>query len=264
MTSKTTFLSTCTIAAIITSNTFGVVALFEDFEDSTVTYTINSLSDYYTGARTATDIGEASDLPIADYISRVNYTETPNGTLSNQQGSAYFGVEDLNSTATHGSALSAASLTFSSIDISTFGTDFSFSAYFGEVLGTAESWDHSGTTSDLVGVFARVDGGSWSQFFQIAASVVNGGAVAPAVDLNLDGLGEGAEINEILTNYSVDLGSLGAGSLLDVEIRFNALSSANEDIAIDNVTITGVVPEPSTTLLLSLFTAMSLFKRSRK
>lgn len=238
-----------------TGTTNASIALFEDFEDSTISYTFAANDEEGT-------IDESTPAPLAGverYIGRLRYdsieSHLTDDQLLNQQGDSFFGAQD------YGGFDSSATLTWTGIDVSSFGTDYTFSAFFGEVDdGSNNDWD----SDDSVTVWVNLDGSGFQQIFGLESidsitSVNN----APAIDTNLNGVGDGAEITNTLTRYSVDIGSsLGAATTLDLEIRIQGLASANEDIAIDNVLI-GVIPEPSSTLLLGLG-GLSLFIRRKR
>ncbi len=236
-----------------TGTTNASIALFEDFEDSTISYTF--AADHDAGT-----INESNPAPlagVADYIGRLRYDSIEShltvDQLLNQQGDSFFGAQD------YGGIGASATLNWTGIDVSSFGTDYTFSAFFGEVDdGLENDWDDN----DSVTVWVNLDGSGFQQIFGIE-STNNAPNATPSIDTNLDGVGNGAEITNTLTRYSVDIGSsLGAATTLDLEIRIQGLASNNEDIAIDNVQI-GVIPEPSSTLLLGLG-GLSLFIRRKR
>ncbi|GAB5521856.1 MAG: hypothetical protein RhofKO_41070 [Rhodothermales bacterium] len=126
-------------------------------------------------------------------------------------------------------------MTFSGINISG-QSDVFFNALFAEdATGASEHYD----SADYVRVFASIDGGGEIQIFGIEGS--GGTNTAPFVDTNLDGTGNGTEITDTFALFSVAVG--GTGNTLTIRIEFN-LNAGDEDIAIDNVTITagGALP----------------------
>ena len=155
------------LAAFFLSQTssWGITALIEDFEDNTVGYTLHDFSSETLGSvlTAISVIVPASDLPQqADYISRVAYADAPN-TLSSPRGLSYFGMEDIDATNTH-RYMSAVALQWIGIDVSSYGTNYEFSSYFGEGDdSTRQDWD----SNDELGVYASLDGGAFTQIFGI-------------------------------------------------------------------------------------------------
>ncbi|MEP0549061.1 MAG: lamin tail domain-containing protein [Rhodothermales bacterium] len=202
------------------SNALTTSALFEDFEDADVTYTPSTaeFSDGGTDFFTRTD---GSGIATSYVVTGFN-------------GASYFAAQDIDG---EGATLPV-SLVFSGIDIAGL-TDLTFSARFAEDDdGTNEDWDEP----DYVRVFASIDGGTFVQVFGIEN---NGNTFnsAPFVDTNLDGTGEGAEITSAFAEFSAAIA--GAGSTLDLRIEFS-LDSGDEDIAIDDVTVTGTMGDGDT------------------
>ena len=212
--------------------------LLEDFEDSTVTYTVST-----------TEFSDGSE----DYFGRV----APDGiditgavAYTNPQGAGYFGAQDIDGEV----ASSQQTLTFTGIDVTNY-ENLIFSAFFAEDDdGSNQDWDDS----DFVLVEAQLDGAGYVSIFQIA----NDGTqfnTAPLVDTDLDGIGDGSEITDNFTNYSGAIS--GTGSTLDLRITVD-LNSGDEDIAIDNVSIDGdLIPEPSTSLFGGLALLVLLRRR---
>lgn len=188
-------------------------ALFEDFEDADVTYSAQP-SEFSDGSY--------------DFFLRTDGSGIGGQyEVEGANGSFYFGAQDLDG---QGADLPT-TLTFSGIDISGL-TDLQFSALFAED-DDGESEDYDST--DYVHVSVSIDGGDYVQIFGIEN---NGDRFnsAPFVDEDLDGTGEGAEITSTFEAFSAEID--GTGSTLDLRISFS-LNSEDEDIAIDDVRITG-------------------------
>ena len=144
--------------------------------------------------------------------------------------------------------------TFGGINIAGF-TGLSFSAFFAEDDdGSNQDWDGP----DFVHVDFRIDDGSFQDLFWLESGSISTNT-APQVDTDFDGIGDGTEITDTMAQFTRSIA--GAGSTLDLRITYN-LNAGDEDIAIDNVTISGVtaVPEPAT-LGLGLVGAAVLIRR---
>ena len=197
----------------------------EDFEDATVGFvasfidTSNETSDYFR-------MTDGTDI-IAN--------------VTNIQGSRYFGAMDTDGVAGNGS--SPAYLTWDGLDVSGLSTITMNSFFAEDDDGSNQDWD----TSDFVKVQYSFDGGSsWTTFFAIeaygTAGAFNG---EPAIDADFDGTGDGASFaitdnfENFTTSFDIDAATNPTASNT-MSIRFEiALNSGDEDIAIDNVIVTG-------------------------
>ncbi|MEM6560293.1 MAG: hypothetical protein AAF656_01725 [Planctomycetota bacterium] len=207
------------VVSVIGTSAFAADVLVEDFEDATVGYT--------------TSFPEAGSG--TDYFKRTD-TSGILATFSGVDGS-FFAAQDLDNVS---GGSSPATLTFSGIDISTF-TDLMFSIDLAEDdEGSNEDWDNS----DSVVITYSIDGG----VAQNLLAIENDGSTfnsAPFIDTNFDGDGEGAEITDTFTTFSSSI--IGTGSSMSIVITFSGLTANDEDIAFDNLTVTGtVIPEPLT------------------
>ena len=191
-----------------------VTALAEDFEDGDVAYT-PSTPEFTDGTN--------------DFFIRTDGSNISSGyVVTGFNGTSYFAAQDIDGEG----AMIPVSLTFEGIDIAGL-TDLSFSALFAEDDdGTNEDWDEP----DYVRVFASIDGGPFENVFWIEndGSTFNS---APFVDTDFDGTGDGAEITSTFAPFSAAI--LGTGSTLALRIDF-FLNSGDEDIALDDVTVTGI------------------------
>ena len=207
-------------------NSSGPVELInEDFEDATVGFvasfidTSNETSDYFR-------MTDGTDI-IAN--------------VTNIQGSRYFGAMDTDGVAGNGS--SPAYLTWDGLDVSGLSTITMNSFFAEDDDGSNQDWD----TSDFVKVQYSFNGGSsWTTFFAIEAYGTSGAFNGePAIDADFDGTGDGASFaitdnfENFTTSFDIDAATNPTASNT-MSIRFEiALNSGDEDIAIDNVIVTG-------------------------
>jgi hypothetical protein len=208
-----------TAALTATSAQAATVLLDEDFEDSTVTY-IASPAEYSDGSN--------------DFFTRVGPGAGQVGSnydVSGFNGNFYFAAQDLDAEGTNPSTL-----TFSGIDISNFeNLQFSFQVAEDDASG---GWDRD---NDFFSVSASIDGGSSEEIFRIENDGDQFNS-SPFVDTDFDGTGEGDEITDTFQTFSADIA--GTGSSLDLVLTFS-LDSGDEDLAIDDVIVSGtVIPEP--------------------
>jgi hypothetical protein len=201
--------------------------LIEDFEDANVAYT--------------TSVAEFTDNS-GDFFIRTNGSD--HGTFvaySNIQGSYYFAGMDLDGE----NATLPLTMTFEDIDIAG-ASNLAFSAYFAEDDDSDnEDWDNS----DFFLAEYSIDGGAYQNLLSFAndGSTFN---TAPQQDTDFDGVGDGAELTDIFTLFSSDI--LATGSMLDLRFTFQ-LDAGDEDIALDNISITGdysPIPVPAAVWLL--------------
>ena len=209
------------------------VLLFEDFEDSVVTYTASA--DFSDGDQ--------------DYFTRGSNDTTDRSYTSIPSGTSWFGGQDQDDSAGPGNKTE--NITFSNIDIQGY-TDLTFSAFFAEQRPEASGADDI-DKSDYIHIQYRIDGGSWINllWFQNDGSTYN---TTFTVDADFDGVGDGSgQLETAFAEYTLDI--IGTGSTLDIMIEAS-VDSGDEDWAVDNVQVAGVVPEPATMALLGLGSLM--------
>lgn len=256
MTSLRSFFWAFSLVAILfgsTQSAHAIVLHFEDFNDSTIGYT-STLPDPGTSDSNESyfgRIGGAGGLTVGGGVS---FTNTSGG---------YFGASQtaLNSGPNIGSGL----ISWTGINISGF-TNLSFSGLFAEDddPGVADRWDPN---SEVL-VSARIDGGSFFNVFGIQSSSNASSNTAPRVDTNFDGLGDGAEITDTFTQFVANIA--GTGNLLDLRIVMSGLTEVGEDIAFDNIMITGdegepvATPEPGSLALLGSLAFGGFIVRRRR
>ena len=222
-------LAFATVAMFFTSSSQANIILFESFETDG------------NGSRYSTSIPEFSD-GVNDFFTRTDGTNiniSAIDSLSGQSDLFWFQAMDINGEG----ASSQQTLEFTNIDISGF-TELSFSALVAEDddLNGNEDWD----LPDFVKIEAAIDNGG---FFTLLAfeSFPDGDNFNsfPAVDTNLDGDGDGTAVTNTFSLFSAAIA--GTGSQLDLLITFD-LDSGDEDIAFDDITLTGtpaLVPVPA-------------------
>jgi hypothetical protein len=227
--------------ALLGSPATATVILLEDFEDSTVTYTSTAIySDPGFSSLQASNF-EGSD-GAEDYFGRSG----PGGisttaTLSNVQGSGWFGANHTESIPTGTGSYDFSEIIWSGLDISTITDDLQFSALFAQT-----SKGYSTVEGGLVDVAVQIDGGGYQTIFRIASDAGS----QLRIDTNLDGTGEGTAITDTFTKYSSSTFSP-TGNTLDLRIRMSGVNGPDENIAFDDISITAI-PEPSTFALVGI------------
>ncbi|MDJ0518425.1 MAG: Calx-beta domain-containing protein [Trichodesmium sp. MO_231.B1] len=181
------------------------------------------------GTRYTTSIPEFSD-GAGDFFTRTNGSNIGSFyQVLNPEGSFYFAAQDIDGEG----AASEQTLTFSGIDIAGF-TNLNFSTLLAEDDdGSNQDWD----LPDFVLFEYQIDGAGFRNLLAIE-SVPDGDAfnAVPAQDTDFDGDGDGTEVTDTFASFSSAIA--GTGSTLDLRITFD-LDSRDEDLAIDNIEITG-------------------------
>ncbi len=204
--------------------------------------TINNVTFEAAGGY-STSITEFTD-DAHDYFCKVNWNDdnpkaydvdgnllgdldSPRG-LNSVQGSYFFAGMDIDG---EGASLPV-TLTIDDIDISGY-TDLQLKVYLAEDDdGSNQDWD----AVDYVHFDYDIDNsGSFSNLLHIESS--GGQNTEPSIDTNFDGSGDGTAITNTFTLFSADIS--GTGSLLDIKVTFN-LNTGDEDIAIDDISVTGM------------------------
>ncbi|NES01415.1 MAG: endonuclease [Okeania sp. SIO2F4] len=195
------------------------------------------------GTRYTTSIPEFSD-GAGDFFTRTNGSNIGSFyQVLNPEGSFYFAAQDIDGEG----AASEQTLTFSGIDIAGF-TNLNFSTLLAEDDdGSNQDWD----LPDFVLFEYQIDGGGFTNLLAIESIPDDDEFNAvPAQDTDFDGNGDGTEVTDTFSSFSSAIS--GTGSTLDLRITFD-LDSRDEDIAIDNIEITGESGSGGTTPLISEF-----------
>ena len=114
--------------------------------------------------------------------------------------------------------------------------------------GSSQDWDEN---DDIVSFEYQIDDGGYLSIFDVLPSGT-GFNSAPEVD--------GTEVTSTFAEFSS--GIAGTGSTLDIRITWD-LDSGDEDLAIDDLVVSGVIPEPASLVLLGLG-GLSLLGRKRR
>ncbi|MGB3403651.1 MAG: hypothetical protein WBA77_13265 [Microcoleaceae cyanobacterium] len=188
------------------------------------------------GKRYNTSISEFSN-GVNDFFNRTDGSNiNSNYQVFNPEGSFYFAAQDIDAEG----ANSLQTLTISDINITEI-TNIKFSVLLAEddTSHGSSNWDNS----DFVLFEYQIDDGGYYKLLAIEndGSTYNS---APFIDTDFDGIGDGIEITNTFQLFSNYIHKL--GSKLDLRITFN-LNSADEDIAIDQIQITGDPNTPNPT-----------------
>ncbi|MEM8619269.1 MAG: ExeM/NucH family extracellular endonuclease [Actinomycetota bacterium] len=190
-------------------------ALFEDFEDATVGYSTSTL--------------EFSD-GFGDYFTRTDGTNIGSFVeVTGNNGSYWYGAQDIDAEG----ATPPFTMTFTGVDITGL-TNLAFSVLLAEDDdGAAEDWD----LTDSVLFEYAIDGGGFNNLLAVE-SIPDGDPfnAVPAIDTDFDGDGDGDQITATFSEFTAPIAN--TGSALDLRITFN-LDSGDEDINLDDITITG-------------------------
>ena len=217
------------------------IILLEDFEDSTVSYS-SSVAD------------DLSDISSRDYFGRIaSDTASPPADVlyNNIQGNGYFGVQDTDGA--NSGNIDTVTLDWTGISINNF-TGLSLSWFVAEDSSSDGEEDWDSTTSFQM--LFQIDGGGFQVFFAIESELGTDADFtneAPHVDTNFNGEGDGTEITDTFTQYSYLIGA--TGSLLDIKVVFDEFNAGDEDLAFDNLLLSGdiiEVPEPSIFAIFAL------------
>lgn len=240
----------------LSGNAHAVQLLLEDFENSTVDYTLTQGLDGIDGAAVETSDG------ALDYFGRIGGTGglTITETYNNASG-GFFAIQDMDASVSSAGdpniSSSIAYMSWSGLDISTH-TSFSFSILLAENRpGGNLDWD-----ADIsFQVEYRIDGGIYQDLLAVEQvnAVINDQEAA--IDTNFDGIGDGTIISDSFAQHTATF--TGTGNTLDLRITMLNFDTSGEDIGFDNVSLTTVVPEPSSAILAAFGLIPLITRRKR-
>lgn len=168
----------------------------------------------------------------ADYFALTNDAGIP----ANFTGSTgdYFAAQDIDGCA----GSSPQSIEWTSISISGC-TNLSFNIDLAEDDdGASEDWDNA----DYVHIFYSIDGGAEQNLIWIHNDG-SGFNAPPFIDTDFNGVGDGTEITDVFSTFTQAIP--GTGTTIDIRIEIS-LNSGDEDIAFDNLELTGSCGAPNT------------------
>lgn len=242
--------------------------LFEDFEDSTVTYTYNNT--LVAGSASADDL---SDIAAEDYFGRIdadntssfepadNINYTTNHAFTGSSN-GFFGVQDTDGTPSGN--VDTIVLEWNDINISNF-ENLNLSWFVAEDLADDgnNDWD---TTSEFR-IEISLDNGAYTDLFAIASELGtddNETNEAPRVDTDFDGTGDGTFITDTFAQFDATIAN---GNELDIRVFIEDLDTGDEDIAFDNLWLQGdftAVPEPGSFAVLSAGLGFVTWRRRKR
>lgn len=217
--------------------------IFEDFEPTGGMDIPSSgyiVRDESNGVDRGENISDAGGSTGGDYIGRVSSGTFSAGTfnLNGVQGSRVFSACDIDGINAGGWSGSSdnASIRWENINVSGM-TTITISALIGERLNSASVNDYAFQTSTFVRIETSFNNSTWTPIFQILGPGAPGFAQGQ-VDADANGVAEGPFIDNNLTLYTTTAPTNG-NSTMSVRIFFEDFDSGHEDLAIDNVTISG-------------------------
>ncbi|MCP4439381.1 MAG: T9SS type A sorting domain-containing protein [Aureispira sp.] len=207
------------------------------FSNAQVFYTLDfeAAGGYTTSHLECTDGSE-------DYFTRSDGSNLATGVVYNApQGSFFFAAQDIDGGPCGPTGSSPKSLLIDDVNIAgKTGLELTI-ALAEDDDGGNQDWD------DADAVFIEYDidnSGTFTTLLRFESdcgtSCFNG---EPALDTDNDGTGDGPALTDVFQDF---MGSIaGTGGLIDIRIRFEGLTSGDEDVAIDNIRLSSIVTGPT-------------------
>lgn len=245
------FLFSMLACALLASTARAQVLLFEDFEDSALTFTVSDplfhdgAGDYYTIVP-LTFSGNPLGSPAEAVVPYTGFG-----------GSSFFAAEDVDD---GGIRPDTRTMTFTvtGTNLTNLSVDVLFAASGNAALTPAYD------ANDGFLIRASLDGAPFQNLLAFEAE----GATNQLLrrDTNFDGVGDGFLPSSAFTAFN-NLAITGTGNSLTVEVIVTS-NDGNTEFAIDNLRINGLsaasaAPEPSTLSLVGIFGAGMLLRRRR-
>lgn len=226
-----------------------VTLFFEDFEDASIGYTVSTADDL-------------TNIANERYFGRIDGGVTlPSDIMYfGLQGAGFYGAQDTDDA--NSGDIDLITMDVTSIDITNFESlTFSILVAEDDAEDANEDWDP--TTSFRISY--QVDGGGYFPLFAVEGESDVSGNRAPRIDTDFDGVGDGAAMTPTFTSYVLGLGGA-TGNSLDLRFEIEDLDTGDEDIAFDNILLTGVnsIPEPSTFGFIAILGTLVLCRKRRK
>ncbi|MEP0265744.1 hypothetical protein [Dokdonia sp.] len=188
---------------------------FEDFEDNTLTFSVEQGSLFHDGGN--------------DYVHIVPLNGPAEADIASI-GNNHFGVEDMDD---GNSRPRTIELRWEDIPVSSF-SNITVAANFAESNADgSERWD----ANSAVFVQYSFNNTGWTTILSIQ-STINGDNSAPRIDTDGSGNGDGTEITNVFQEFAPEFAT-GGNPTVSIRILVENLDLTNEDVAIDNVTISG-------------------------
>ena|GEM_PF-963601 len=167
-----------------------------------------------------------------DYFLITDGTDISAGVvLTGVTGTNFFGAQDVDAAGCPAGGASE-TLIWSGIDITACTTlSLSLDVAEDDAADAAEDWD---ANSSML-VEAQIDGGGYTTILQFES--VGGTNTEPAQDTDFDGVGDGTNLTGTFQTFTNSIA--GTGASLDIRITFSNLGAGDEDVAIDELIITG-------------------------
>lgn len=213
------------------------------------------------------DLADDSVVPVSDSDGTSSAFPTDSRGLVGQASTSIFGIVDADGISLNDATWSfdisgALSLTNIQIDLGAIG-------------------DFEASSSDGFSVSAQIDGGGFVTIFDAVTNesishtyrLMDSGLVPSdtndPLELFIDGasspigiLDKSDPTTGLMDTYTSTLLSGQSGTSLDIRVSWAGSPSGSEAMGLDNITINGVIPEPSTTLLGGL-ALLGLLRRRR-